>query len=96
MWGSAVLLRPWVDLHFDVDGQALVVSQFTLYADTTRGRRPSFMKAMSPTPAEELYETFVDRLADRGVDVESGPSARWDVELLNDGPVTIWLDTDEF
>ncbi len=81
----------------DVDGQLLVVSQFTLYADTSRGRRPSFMKAMDPGPAEALYDTFVERLEDRGIDVESGMFGEMmDVELCNDGPVTITLDTDEF
>ena len=81
----------------DVDGQLLVVSQFTLYADTSRGRRPSFMKAMDPGPAEALYDTFVERLEDRGIDVESGIFGEMmDVELCNDGPVTLTLDTDEF
>lgn len=80
----------------DVDGQMLVVSQFTLYADTSRGRRPSFVKAMKAGPAEEMYERFVDRVRDEGVQVETGVfGAMMDVELLNDGPVTIWLDSRE-
>ena len=78
----------------DVEGQMLVVSQFTLYADTSRGRRPSFVKAMKPGPAEALYERFVDAVQQRGVDVESGIFGEMmDVELINDGPVTIHIDS---
>lgn len=80
----------------DVEGQMLVVSQFTLYADTSRGRRPSFVKAMKPGPAEALYEDFVDRVAEEGVEVETGVfGAMMDVEMVNDGPVTIYLDSRE-
>lgn len=78
----------------DVGAEMLVVSQFTLYADTRRGRRPSFVKAMKPGPAQELYERFVDAVAERGVDVETGVfGAMMDVELVNDGPVTIMIDS---
>ena len=77
-----------------VQGQMLVVSQFTLYADTRRGRRPSFTNAMKPGPAEDLYERFVDAVAERGVQVATGVfAAMMDVELVNDGPVTIMIDT---
>lgn len=80
----------------DVGGEMLVVSQFTLYADTSRGRRPSFTDAMGPGPAEEMYEEFVDRVREFDIEVESGVFGRMmDVELVNDGPVTIWLDSDE-
>ncbi len=80
----------------DVGGKMLVVSQFTLYADTRKGRRPSFVKAMKPGPAEELYERFCQTVAERGVQVETGVfGAMMDVELVNDGPVTIMLDTAE-
>ena len=78
----------------DVGGEMLVVSQFTLYADTSRGRRPSFVKAMKPGPAEALYEDFVDHVAAQGIDVETGKfGAMMDVDLVNDGPVTIALDS---
>jgi D-tyrosyl-tRNA(Tyr) deacylase len=80
----------------DVGGSALVVSQFTLYADTRRGRRPSFVRAAEPVLAERLYELFCDRLAGAGVTVARGRfGADMAVELVNDGPFTIWLDSDE-
>ncbi len=80
----------------DLDAEMLVVSQFTLYANTKKGRRPSFVDAMKPRPAEVLYEGFVDTVRSRGVSVETGVfGAMMDVELINDGPVTIILDTDE-
>lgn len=80
----------------DLDAEMLVVSQFTLYANTKKGRRPSFVDAMKPGPAEVLYEGFVDTVRSRGVSVETGVfGAMMDVELINDGPVTIILDTDE-
>lgn len=78
----------------DVDGEMLVVPQFTLYADTRKGRRPSFVKAMDPGPAEELFERFVDRVAEEDVDVETGVfGAMMEVALVNDGPVTIAIDS---
>jgi D-aminoacyl-tRNA deacylase len=77
----------------DVGGAALVVSQFTLIADTARGNRPSFAEAAPPERAEELYARFCDELRALGVPVESGVfGARMAVELVNDGPVTIVLD----
>jgi D-tyrosyl-tRNA(Tyr) deacylase len=81
----------------DVGGAALVVSQFTLYADTSRGRRPGFTNAADPALAERLYLRFAERLRDAGVtDVQTGSfGAEMAVELINDGPFTIWLDTDE-
>ncbi len=82
------------DSLLDVGGQMLVVSQFTLYADTSRGRRPSFVKAMKPGPAEEMYERFVERVAEYDIEVETGVfGAMMDVELVNDGPVTIMIDS---
>ncbi len=80
----------------DVGGGCLVVSQFTLYADARKGRRPSFTKAAPPQLAEPLIERFAELLRQAGVPrVEMGRfGARMHVELLNDGPVTLWLDTD--
>jgi D-aminoacyl-tRNA deacylase len=77
----------------DVGGAALVVSQFTLIADTAKGNRPSFAAAAPPEDAEPLYERFCAALRALGVPVETGVfGARMEVELLNDGPVTIILD----
>ena len=80
----------------DVDGAALVVSQFTLFADTRRGRRPGFTDAAPPDVGERLYERFAAALRGLGVAVETGRfGATMAVELVNDGPFTIWLDTAE-
>jgi D-tyrosyl-tRNA(Tyr) deacylase len=77
----------------DTGGAALVVSQFTLIADTAKGNRPSFTRAARPETAEPLYERFCDALRALGVTVESGVfGAQMAVELVNDGPVTIVLD----
>ena len=80
----------------DTGGGALVVSQFTLYADTRRGRRPGFTDAAAPDLAESLYERFASALRDAGVGrVETGVfGAEMAVELVNDGPFTLWLATD--
>jgi D-tyrosyl-tRNA(Tyr) deacylase len=78
----------------DVGGAALVVSQFTLYADTRRGRRPGFTCAARPELAERLYLRFADSLRGAGVTVATGRfGAEMAVSLVNDGPFTIWLDT---
>jgi D-tyrosyl-tRNA(Tyr) deacylase len=80
----------------DVGGQALVVSQFTLYADVRKGRRPSFTDAAPPSLAEPLVERFKDALATYGLKVEGGVfGAYMEVELINSGPVTIWMDSEE-
>jgi D-aminoacyl-tRNA deacylase len=77
----------------DVGGAALVVSQFTLYGDARKGRRPSFIDAARPEIAEPLYERFVVLLRTSGLTVETGAfGAMMDVELVNDGPVTMWLE----
>lgn len=78
----------------DIHGEILAVSQFTLYAETWKGRRPSFVQAAAPDKAEPLFNRFVARLADAGVSVQTGQfGAMMDVELVNDGPVTILLDS---
>ncbi len=78
----------------DAGGAILVVSQFTLFADTARGRRPGFTGAAPPELAEHLYERFAVALEGLGVTVERGRfGAEMAVELVNDGPFTIWLDT---
>lgn len=77
----------------EVGGAMLVVSQFTLYGDASKGRRPSFVGAAPPEQAEALYERFVALLRERGVRVETGRfRAMMDVELVNDGPVTLLLE----
>lgn len=79
----------------DTGGAALVVSQFTLAADTSRGNRPGFSTAAPPAEGERLYRHFSDRLRSEGIRVENGEfGADMDVALVNQGPVTIWLDTD--
>jgi len=78
----------------EVGGAALVVSQFTLYADTRRGRRPSFVGAAGPVVGERLYEVFCEILASTGVPVRQGSfGAHMEVDLVNDGPFTVWLDS---
>ena len=80
----------------DVGGKVLAVSQFTLYADTTGGNRPSFIKAAEPNKAEKIYSRFIESLKEFGVDVETGRFGEYmkvDTEL--DGPVTILLDSKE-
>lgn len=79
----------------EVGGAALVVSQFTLYADTSHGRRPGFTNAAEPVVAERLYQLLAAGLRAAGVaDVQTGSfGAEMAVELVNDGPFTIWLDT---
>jgi D-tyrosyl-tRNA(Tyr) deacylase len=78
----------------DTNGAALVVSQFTLHADATRGRRPSFGGAAEPGLARKLYDSFVDRMRGTGVETSTGVfGAMMEVELVNDGPVTIMLES---
>ena len=77
----------------DVKGEAIVVSQFTLYADTRKGRRPSFTDAALPEAAEPLVDRFVEKLRAHGVPTQTGQfGAHMSVEIHNNGPVTIWLE----
>ena len=80
----------------DIGGAVLVVSQFTLFADTSRGRRPGFTNAAAPDLADRLYQRFAAELRAAGVgDVQTGSfGTEMAVELVNDGPFTIWLDTE--
>ncbi len=102
LWNKARDLRIFDDKAgktnlslLDVGGEALVVSQFTLYANCRRGRRPSFTEAGAPDEANRLYEWFVERARRDVPRVETGRfGAYMDVSLTNDGPFTLWLDTD--
>ena len=99
--GKVARLRVFADTDgkfdrsvLDVGGAVLVVSQFTLIADTAKGNRPSFAAAAPPAKAEPVYERFCAELRALGVPVETGVfGAKMEVELVNDGPVTIVLDT---
>jgi D-tyrosyl-tRNA(Tyr) deacylase len=78
----------------DVGGAVLAISQFTLFADTRKGRRPSFLDAAPPDAGNDLYESFCAAVEARGVTVGRGIfGAEMEVELVNDGPMTIWLDS---
>ncbi len=80
----------------EIKGAVLVVSQFTLYGDARKGRRPSFVGAARPEEAEPLYEAFCEQLVAAGLSVARGRfGASMQVALVNDGPVTLWLDTAE-
>jgi D-aminoacyl-tRNA deacylase len=75
-------------------GAMLIVSQFTLYGDCRKGRRPSFTEAEDPPAAKPLYDRFISRMKDQGIPIETGEfQAKMEVHLVNDGPVTLWLDS---
>ena len=79
----------------DVGGAMLIVSQFTLFGDTRKGRRPSFIGAAAPEHADRLVDVFAEAVAARGIPIARGVfGAEMEVELINDGPMTIWLDTE--
>ncbi len=81
----------------DTGGQILSVSQFTLYGDCRKGRRPNFMSAARPEQAERLYELFNQKLREKGLQVETGKfGAMMQVHLINDGPVTLIVESDSF
>lgn len=102
LWGKICKMRIFEDENgktnlslADVQGEVLVVSQFTLYANCKKGNRPSFTEAGAPNEAERLYEQFVARARQDVARVETGRfGAMMDVSLINDGPFTIVLDTD--
>jgi D-tyrosyl-tRNA(Tyr) deacylase len=78
----------------EIDGEILIVSQFTLYGDCRKGRRPSFTEAEEPAIAMNLYEQFVSKLRQQGIPVQTGEfQAKMEVHLINDGPVTLLLDS---
>ena len=78
----------------DINGEILVVSQFTLYGDCRKGRRPNFTSSMEPKRAQEMYGMFIDRIKEKGISTAHGSfGADMQVEILNDGPVTILLDS---
>ena len=101
LWSKIFKLRIFEDENgktnrslADVDGQVLIVSQFTLYGDCRKGNRPSFTNAARPETAIPLYEAFIARCRESGLPVETGEfGADMKVDLLNDGPVTLWMDT---
>jgi D-aminoacyl-tRNA deacylase len=78
----------------EIGGEILIVSQFTLYGDCRKGRRPSFTEAEEPTIAKNLYEQFISKLRQQGIPVQTGEfQAKMEVHLINDGPVTLLLDS---
>ena len=81
---------------YDVNGKILSISQFTLYADCKKGNRPSFIQAAKPVPAEKLYNYIIEKCKETGINIQTGIfGADMKVELINDGPVTIILDSEQ-
>ena len=101
---KSVNLRLFPDVngkfHFsvrDIKGELMVISQFTLYGDTRRGRRPSFSDAMGPVEAEDIFNKVIEMFkSNSGLDVAEGQfGSHMDIKSINDGPVTIWLDSED-
>ena len=81
---------------FDIDGELLIISQFTIYGDCRKGRRPNFMKAAKPDKAEEYYNKFINKCLELGIDTQTGVfQAHMNVQINNDGPVTIIVDSEK-
>jgi len=86
--------KPMDKSIIDINGELLIISQFTLYGSTKKGRRPDFGEAADPAKAKNLYETFIDKCETTGLKVETGEfAAMMDVSLTNDGPVTFMLES---
>ncbi len=85
--------KPWAQSVQDIGGEILIISQFTLYGDCRKGRRPSFSHSAKPTAAEKLYNEFVALLQDSGAPIQTGKfGAMMQVDIVNDGPVTLILE----
>jgi D-tyrosyl-tRNA(Tyr) deacylase len=94
--GSDISTDRWEKSVLEIGGELLVISQFTLYGDCRKGRRPSFTRSASPESAQQLYDKFVDKLRQSGLRVETGQfGAKMQVSIENDGPVTLLLEREK-
>ncbi|MBD0346045.1 MAG: D-tyrosyl-tRNA(Tyr) deacylase [Coleofasciculus sp. Co-bin14] len=94
--GSDTSTDRWEKSVLEIGGELLVISQFTLYGDCRKGRRPSFTRSASPESAQQLYDKFVDKLRESGLRVETGQfGAKMQVSIENDGPVTLLLEREK-